>query len=287
MKKALFQSLCAFSVAAASQVALASCDDIFAAASAGGGLEKIANDVVSANQGEGKHSADNGGGFGLDMWVTFVDETGMVCKGGVVNTARAKGTEGPNIGNKSWLGSRVISAQKANTANAFSLDGFAISTANLYGLVQEGGSLYGLQHSNPIEPVTAYKGSASKFGTSKDPLNKKTIGGVNVFGGGLALYKAGDGSAKVKVGAVGVSGDTSCTDHAVAWRIRHTLVLDKVPGGFNTLGTHADTTIGDELVIAASADQLPNSWYQPTCYTAPTAGTANGVLAAPAPTTAQ
>src|ERR1035438_8528286 len=43
------------------------------------------------------------------------------------------------------------------------------------------------------------------------------IGGVNVFGGGLALYATG----KVIVGGVGVSGDTSCTDHDVAWRLRH------------------------------------------------------------------
>ena len=33
---------------------------------------------------------------------------------------------------RSVVGSRVISAQKANTANAFSLDGLALSTANLY-----------------------------------------------------------------------------------------------------------------------------------------------------------
>ena len=48
-----------------------------------------------------------------------------------------------------------------------------------------------------------------------------------MFGGGLAAYKGG-----VKVGAVGVSGDTSCTDHMVAWRTRNTLGLD----GFRTPG---------------------------------------------------
>ena len=34
-------------------------------------------------------------------------------------------------------------------------------------------------------------------------------GGVNVFGGGLGL----DATGGVIVGGVGVSGDTSCTDH--------------------------------------------------------------------------
>ena len=49
-----------------------------------------------------------------------------------------------------WPGSRVISAQKANTANAFSLPGLAFSTADLYSAVQPGGSLFGLQASNPV-----------------------------------------------------------------------------------------------------------------------------------------
>jgi uncharacterized protein GlcG (DUF336 family) len=45
------------------------------------------------------------------------------------------------------------------------------------------------------------------------------IGGVNVFGGGLALY----GPGQKIVGGVGVSGDTSCADHDIAWRVRNNL----------------------------------------------------------------
>ena len=52
------------------------------------------------------------------------------------------------------------------------------------------------------------------------------IGGVNVFGGGLALYAAG----KKIVGGVGVSGDTSCADHNIAWRVRNNLGLDHLLG---------------------------------------------------------
>jgi hypothetical protein len=33
------------------------------------------------------------------------------------------------------------------------------------------------------------------------------------------------------VGGLGVSGDTSCADHNIAWRMRNTLQLDYVPGG--------------------------------------------------------
>ncbi len=53
------------------------------------------------------------------------------------------------------------------------------------------------------------------------------IGGINVFGGGLALYSA-DGRL---LGGLGVSGDTSCTDHIIAWKLRHALNLDNVPAG--------------------------------------------------------
>jgi hypothetical protein len=52
------------------------------------------------------------------------------------------------------------------------------------------------------------------------------IGGVNVFGGGLALYAVG----KKIVGAVGLSGDTSCADHDIAWRVRKNLAMDHMLG---------------------------------------------------------
>lgn len=157
------------------------------------------------------------GGFNLDMWGTIVNRDGVVCA--VAFTGVDRGAE--------WPGSRVISAQKANTANAFSLPTLALSTANLWAAVQPGGSLYGLQESNPVDTQAAYKGPSAKFGTGSDPLVGQKIGGVNVFGGGLALYDV----SGVLLGAIGVSGDTSCADHNIAWRTRHTLNLDYVPGG--------------------------------------------------------
>jgi uncharacterized protein GlcG (DUF336 family) len=157
------------------------------------------------------------GGFNLDMWGTIVNRDGVVCA--VAFTGADRGSE--------WPGSRAISAQKANTANAFSLPGLALSTANLWAAVQPGGSLYGLQHSNPVDTDAVYSGPSSKYGTPNDPLVGRKIGGVNVFGGGLALYNADH----VLVGAVGVSGDTSCADHNIAWRTRHNLDMDFVPGG--------------------------------------------------------
>lgn len=163
--------------------------------------------------------AQSNGGLNLDMWGTIVDRSGRVCA--VAYTGDDAGAQ--------WPGSRLISAQKANTANAFSLDKLALSTANLFSAVQPGGSLYGLQQSNPINVPVAYNkaGTLENFGTPKDPLVGELIGGVNVFGGGVALY---NNEGKI-VGAIGVSGDTSCADHNIAWRTRHTLDLDYVSGG--------------------------------------------------------
>jgi uncharacterized protein GlcG (DUF336 family) len=162
------------------------------------------------------------GGFGFNMWGTVVNRNGIVCA--VAFTGTDSGAQ--------WPGSRNISAQKANTANAFSLPGFALSTANLYAATQPGGSLFGLQASNPVSTEVAYRGPATNFGQSNDPMLGSRIGGVNVFGGGLALY-TGKGTL---IGAVGVSGDTSCADHNIAWRTRHNLLLDYVPAGVSQAG---------------------------------------------------
>lgn len=161
--------------------------------------------------------AQDNGGFNLDMWATVVDRSGIVC---AVTYSGSKN-------DSQWPGSRVISAQKANTANAFSLPGLAISTANLFSAVQPGGSLFGLQESNPVDTRVAYKGGAAMFGSAKDPMVGERIGGVNVFGGGLPLY---DENGNL-VGGLGVSGDSSCADHNIAWRTRAALKLDHVPAG--------------------------------------------------------
>ena len=183
-------------------------------------------------------------GFNLPMWGTVVNRDGRVCA--VVFTGGAVGDQ--------WPGSRVISAQKANTANAFSLNGLALSTAQLYPLVQPGASLFGLQESNPVDVHVAYAGSAQHFGQPNDPMMLGRIGGVNVFGGGLALYD----SRKRLVGAIGVSGDTSCADHNIAWRTRSTLLLDYVPAGVAAIfagdAAHKDNIIFD---ITPQPGQMP------------------------------
>ncbi|MBM3943694.1 MAG: heme-binding protein [SAR202 cluster bacterium] len=188
------------------------------------------------------------GGFNLDMWGTIVNRDGVVCA--VAFTGTQRGDQ--------WPGSRVIPAQKANTANAFSLAGLALSTANLYSATQPGGSLYGLQHSNPVDTSVAYKGPSGNYGQSNDPMTGKKIGGVNVFGGGLALY---DSSGKL-LGAVGVSGDSSCADHNIAWKTRHGLNIDNVPAGVSATG---DDNIVYDIANDTVHQTSANGWGHPDC----------------------
>lgn len=193
-------------------------------------------------------------GFDFPMWATLVDSSGRVCA-----VAKLDNTD-------PWPGSRVISAQKANTANAFSTNQVALSTANLYSAVQPGGSLYGLQHSNPVNTLVAYRGDVANFGTSSDPMVGLRVGGVNVFGGGLALYN----TDKQVIGAIGLSGDTSCADHEIAWKVRTALVgkgsgsgvvANKVPYGVVAIsGVNTDNIVYDISGGASSS-----GWGQPQC----------------------
>jgi len=204
-------------------------------------------------------------GLNNQMWGTIVDRDGIVCA--VAFTGNDRSAQ--------WPGSRVISAQKANTANAFSLDpssnsngsgqasGLALSTANLYSAVQPGGSLYGLQASNPVDTRVAYRGPSSQYGTSQDPMVGFKIGGVNVFGGGLALYN----SRHQLIGAIGVSGDTSCADHEIAWRTRHALGLDFLSG---VGGVSGDPARPDNIIYDIKPNPNGGTGFSPSGYGHPT-----------------
>ncbi len=204
--------------------------------------------------------ADESSGINLQMWGTIVDRDGVVC---------AVAFSGANRGEQ-WPGSRVISAQKANTANAFSLDGLALSTANLYSAAQGtsdatpmGGSLYGLQFSNPVDPAVAYGGNPADAGTRNDYMVGKRVGGVNVFGGGLGLYN----SDERIIGGVGVSGDTSCADHMIGWRVRHALHLDNF--GTSVGGVSGDPLRPDNMIIdglnTVTSNGITDGFEQPSC----------------------
>jgi len=160
------------------------------------------------------------GGLDTNEWAVVVRRDGSVC---------AVAYSGANWDSQ-WIASRSIAAAKASTANSFSLKDKAMSTANLYAGSQPGGFLYGLLTSQPVDTNVIYSGEAEKFGSSEDPMVGKRAGGIITFGGGLALY-----DSTGIVGAIGVSGDTSCADHNVAWRVRHTVDLDHSTGGVGDL----------------------------------------------------
>jgi len=228
-----------------------------AVAESGNRCGKLPSHEILAKALKDARQQDNGG-LNLDMWATVVDRSGTVCQ--IAFTGKTVDAQ--------WPGSRVISAQKANTANAFSLPQLALSTANLYSAVQPGGSLFGLQESNPVDTEVAYDGDADRFGSTRDPMVGERIGGVNVFGGGLALYNE---KGEI-IGALGVSGDTSCADHNIAWRVRHDLALDYVPAGVS-----ADKN--DHIVYDVTDGKSAGGFGHPTC------GSKENTIAAALPAT--
>src|SRR5207253_3487015 len=112
---------------------------------------------------------------GTRMWGAVVNRDGEVC---AYVTSKADPTQ-------VWPGSQAIAKAKAYTANAFSLDSLALSTARLYTFVQPGHSLFGLNNSNPFDPLALAPPGGQGGG------NSQVVGGIITFGGGVPLYKAG------------------------------------------------------------------------------------------------
>jgi uncharacterized protein GlcG (DUF336 family) len=150
-------------------------------------------------------SGEAGGLFhGKAEWGAIVNRNGQICV--VVPPSDSAGGY--------WPGSRAISMAKAFTANGFSTDTLALSTARLYTLTQPGHSLWGVAQPAPFNPQCL------------DPNSTiKVCGGAIAFGGGVPLYKNGH-----VVGGLGISGDTPCADHEIAKRVRHYAGLDPAKG---------------------------------------------------------
>jgi uncharacterized protein GlcG (DUF336 family) len=276
MKKAIWAGLASVLISTSALAANATCPST-------PNLQQKLKDAIASVKGQF--------GLGLNMWATIVAADGRVCA--VVNSSNS-----PIQGQ--WLASRVISAQKAFTAATLSLGStpdststtdwktgkLALSTANLYTATQPGGSLFGLQHSNPVAPANAYGDKINSaglnvgpsdtglYGGPSDPMIGQVIGGINVFGGGLGLYDSGYN----KVGGVGVSGDTSCTDHLVAWHLRHNINLDwlgtKIQGVAGLFATPKDTKHPDNIIFDIVYNPAGNSvgpyasksgWGHPGC----------------------
>lgn len=116
---------------------------------------------------------------GTRMWGAVVDRDGTLC-------AFATSTADPS---QTWPGSQAIAKAKAYTANAFSLDVLALSTAQLYTFAQPGHSLFGLNNSNPF--ATDFLAPLTGSGGGKGQI----AGGIITFGGGCRCTKAAKSSA--------------------------------------------------------------------------------------------
>ena len=199
----------------------------------------IAPNVVKTLQAKlatvGNSPDANGGLFKPNrMWSAIVDREGNLCS--VIRSD-------PDA----WPGSRSIAIAKASTANNFSNNKTALSTANLYSFTQPAntaiattfpaGSLYGLNNSNPFNPQFQEQGT----GIGKVP------GGIITFGGGVPLYQGGQ-----VIGGLGVSGDTACADHAIAYRMRHLAGLDGTPSADN--------------IVYLGPGELPHDVGHPHCF---------------------
>src|SRR5437016_5735797 len=178
------------------------------------------------------HDGEAGGLFhGTRMWAAVVNRNGELC-------AFATSKDDPT---QVWPGSQAIAKAKAYTANAFSLDGLALSTAMLYTFTQPGHSLWGLNQSNLFNPKFLAPPTGSDEGTGR------IAGGIITFGGGVPLY-----SGSHIVGGLGISGDTACTDHEIAKRVRDAAGMNP-PGG---------ATVDD---ISYSSKDGPSVFTHPLC----------------------
>jgi len=196
------------------------CEDVPKAAD----LKKLLQDAPSQN-------GDAGGlNYGKAMWGAVVNRDGELC-------ALAVSTEDMAA---TWPGSRQIAIAKAFTANAFSSDTSPLSTARIYTLSQPGHSLWSIANGNPFNPQCMGPANDTKTGIGK------VCGGTIAFGGGLALYKG-----QTRVGALGVSGDTSCADHEIAKRVRQSAGL--APNG-----------LPSDDILYASVDG-PSPFVHPLC----------------------
>lgn len=192
------------------------------------GLPTVADLQTLLSNAPGSGGAAGGLFGGTRMWGAVVNRNGDIC---------AFATNQPADKTQVWPGSQAIAKAKAYTANAFSLDSLALSTALLYTFSQPGHSLWGLNQSQPFNPA-----ALGSYGGKN-----QTVGGIITFGGGVPLYRDG----KI-IGGLGVSGDTACADHEIAKRVRNVAGLNP-PGGM----------LVDDISYS-SVDQ-PSAFTHPLC----------------------
>ena len=180
----------------------------------------------------------NGGIFKPNrMWAAIVDRQGVLCS--IHSSAEfAPSTD-------VWPGSRAIAIAKAGTANDFSNNGLAPL------------------HREPLRPHTARRitlrpettpiHSSRRISTSRNMHPATHPVASSPSAAASPCTAAARSSARSAV-----SGDSSCADHAIAFRMR-------LLAGYNTLpgGVAPDNT--DNIIYAANGTP-PTGFEQPHCF---------------------
>lgn len=183
----------------------------------------------------------------------WVDEAGKICE--VYASRGGNAVVGKWVSGETWFAGRPGAAQNASSANFFSTNTQAISTGYMYAEAVPNDGFYGLQHSNPVNFRVGYDGDPVFYAKKSDGLTGQRSGGVSVVGGGVALYN----DSGVKIGAVGIGGDTSCRAHAVAYRTRIHLALNNQPNDDGLVLVDPPATPGDHPTCASAAKADPPS----------------------------
>lgn len=213
------------------------------------------------------------GGIGMPVWLSLVDTSGTVCA--IVHPLDSSVKEF-DVTSEMAMAHRVISIHKANTANAFSTNMIGVASGNLFSASAPGGAAYGYNLDSQIDP---FLGKPIFFGTTKDPVIGKRLGGYDTTAGGLALFD----NNKKKIGAIGVSGDTHCSNHVIAWKIREQLASGaykstNVPFGLSA--KYNDMLIQDIIpdTKTGGAGFSESSYGHPQCRNNPTVEQAAGSI---------
>ena len=218
--------------------------------------------------------AEKNGGLGFNMWATVVANDGTVCAV----------TFSGDVYTDQWLASRLISAQKAETANGLSLSKGAPPqiepVPRRLGAVDRQPLLL-----RPNRAAVCTACSTAIRWTRRSPTRDRRRRSApppipsSASGSAASMSSAAASGSTLRAAprsaSVGVSGDTSCTDHFVAWRVRAKLKLDHL-GDLGTGGVTGDPKHPDNIIF----DITPN----------PLGGTASaraGSATRPASTTSQ
>lgn len=203
----------------------------------------VSPDLVAKIQAGLQHvvnfSDHNGGLLGTPntMWSAIVDGQGVLCS--VVS-----------IDPDAWPGSRSIAIAKAATAKqlqqqparAIHRQPVFVHPTGQYRADDEdlpGRLVLRPQQLQPFNPDLQEQGAGVR----------EVPGGIITFGSGVPLYERGR-----VIGGLGVSGDSACADHAVAFRMRKLADLDGTPGGRRGATTSS----------TSARASFPTTWAIPT-----------------------